>query len=416
MKDLSLTGKSELKYILPLIIISLIPRIGYFLFELYSFDGLPVAYDTEWYLEHAYAFLASLKVDMDVNGIFYLGYYSLLALLLGIFKSSTVIVLFQMIVNALTVVLVYKISHALFNRRTAVLAGIIYAITFQIIYWSIFIITDSFFISLLLLTVYLLIMSYKSESAMYRYLFVACSLYMLIFRPTGLVTLTFIFVYIMINLNYRGLKDYWIGKRLYLLLAGLVIILTAGLLIIKSGLLDSLIYSLEGHLIWLLSENYATGRLFDIETPYDYKYEAQMDTNYFNNFALSFFINNWNHILVLYARRAMTFLGVWVWKIGDADLLIKLKYLLPIALGGLLGIAGISSIVRNRILKETSILFLVVLSIQFFCLIFFMDSAYRYRVPSLVFLGILVAYGIDRVIDFGESFFDNKDSHIKVTL
>lgn len=397
--------KTDSRNILFLVILSLLPRLTYFFNELFSADGLPIAYDTDWYLEHAYAFLSSYKVNPDMEGVFYFGYYSLLAILLWVFKTYSTVVLIQMITNALSVILVYRIAQILFNTRTAIIAGVIYAFNFQVIYWSIFIITDSLFISILLFTVYVLLMSYQSDKKSYRYLFAASSLYMVILRPTGIVTLTFIFVYIMINLDFTAIKTFWTGRRQLLLYGGLLAAIFVIFYTLTSGRVAPLFYSLQDYLGYLLREFYATGRMFDIETPYDYKYSARMDSNYFSNFAVSFFINNWNNILVLYGRRALSFIGVWVWKFGELDVLTKLKYLIPFSIAGSLGFIGLAGIFKKKILKEASILFLVILSIQFFCIFFFMDSAFRYRVPSLVFIGIIIAYGLDRTIDFIKKLF-----------
>lgn len=397
--------------ILLLVIISLLPRVLYYFTRLLSAEGLPIAYDTKWYLDHAYAFLSGFHVSPDMEGIFYFGYYSILSILLLIFKAYSIVVLFQIITNALSVILVYKISQILFNTRTAVFAGIIYALNYQIIYWSIFIITDSFFITTLLLNVYFLIMSYRSDKKTYRYLFAASSMYMVFLRPTGIVTLTFILVYIMINLNFNALKEF-LSIKCFLLLFFIILIAVTGIIMV-SGRVAPLINSLENYMEYLLREFYATGKIFDIATPYDYKFNARLEPNHFNNFALSFFINNWKDILVLYGRRAVSFFGVWVWELGGLNMLSKLKYLLPFAITGTFGFIGLGVILKKKIFKEVSILFLVILSIQFFCMFFFMDSAYRYRVPSLIFIGIIIAFGIDRTIDICKKLFTGRQELIR---
>lgn len=380
-----------------LLLLALVPRLAYYFNRLLSEKGLPQAHDTEWYLRHASLLLSNFHIDIDFNGIFYLSYYSLLALMLVFVKTQAGIVFIQMLINAASVVLVYKISILLFNRRTGILAGVFYALLWPVIYWSIYIITDSLFISLMLLQVYFLLKAYDTGKKSYWGLFTATSLYMVFFRPTGVVTLTFVFVYIIINLKTKGYVNKY---KPYIICAGVVAAIAAVYLagvVSASSLGRSLYYNMR----WLLLHNYAEGRIYDIVTPYDYKYRAVTGPRFSDNFVISFFINNWNHILVLYGKRIVSFAGVWVWKLDSVGMLVRLKYILPVTAALFVTGAGISGMIRRKIFRKASILIFVVLSILFFTVFFFMDSAYRYRVPALVFLAIIGAYGVDICIDVG---------------
>jgi hypothetical protein len=112
---------------------------------------------------------------------------------------------------------------------------------------------------------------------------------------------------------------------------------------------------------------------------------------------------------VLYFRRLISFIGVWVWNFDGTSLVGIIKYfirlcvLIPI-------VSGIYYMKKNRIMKEASLILFVILSIVFFCVFFFMDVSYRYRVPSLAFIGIVAAYGVDRLLALGEYLFHNYSS------
>lgn len=376
--------KSEWPYIFIVTFTALFTRLKYF-FYLYCNitpdNGFPRAYDTNWYIEHANAFINSFKIDMTIDGIFYFSYYSLLSLLIKLFKSEITIVLFQMVLSALSVILVYNIALLLFNRGTAFFAGILYAFTWPVITWSAFIITDSFFITLLLLNVFFLLKVFENKNKYYKYLFVISSIYLLFFRPTGIVSLAFIFIYIFAHMN---------GNKRIFVSALIFVTMTSFMAFQYIESLKPLVESFNINLKWLLEENYSNGQIFDVPTRYDYIFNAVKEVKYFNSFAFSFFINNWFHILVLYIRRAVFF---WAFSLENFSI-TKIYYIIVYAFG----FFGMASIYRNKIIKRTSILFLIIFSIMFFCILFFMDSAFRYRAPALVFANIIAAYGLERFV------------------
>lgn len=394
---MQLFRKNPVRDILVLVTMSLLPRVVYYFYNLISEGGLPQAHDTQWYLEHAQLLISQRHIDFDFNGVFYLSYYSLLALLLLIFKTPAAVVFVQMLINAFSVILAYKITLMLFNRRTAVITGMIYAFLWPMIFWSIYIITDSLFISLLLLQVYFLLKAFEERKRVYGYSFFFTSLYMIFFRPTGIITLTFLCMYIIINLE---LKSYVNRHKAFVLCVGILAAATF-LYLAGSTILSPLKESLYNNMRWLLLDNYAHGRIYDIPTPYDYSFNAVTDTNIFNNFIVSFFVNNGKHIVILYGKRIVSFVGVWVWKLNEIGMADRLKYLVPAMTGCFIAAVGLSRMIKKEIFKKSSILVFVVMSILCFTVFFFMDSAYRYRVPAFVFLGMIGAYGMDGCIEVG---------------
>ena len=115
---------------------------------------------------------------------------------------------------------------------------------------------------------------------------------------------------------------------------------------------------------------------------------------------MSFFINNWYNIIILYLKRLISFIGVWIWNFDGSSLFSIVKYIIRLCI--LIPIvSGIYYMKMNKIIKKAALILFVILSIIFFCVFFFMDVSYRYRMPSLPFIGIVAAYGVDRLIILG---------------
>jgi 4-amino-4-deoxy-L-arabinose transferase-like glycosyltransferase len=388
----------ELIYIVPLTLFSLWVRLRYFFYLLNSGKGFPQSDDTKWYLDYAYSLMAHFKVGLDMNDILYIGYNVLLTLMLAVFKDPIAIIFIQVITASLSVILVYKISKLIFNRMTAVIASLLYAYSWDITLWSTYILTDSFFISLLLLSVFCLLKFYESGKNVYKILFIVTAIYMLIFRPAGIVTVSFIMVYVLINLNRATLLGFF--KRYKYVIGGvLVVAVISCLFVFTSNKLDPLIASLQFNAKKVLYNIYATGWLFDKASPYDHNYRPDYTINIFNSLILSFIVNNWDHILMIYGRRALALLGRWVFTIDLTSIRGVLRfgwYSLPV----IMFLIGTFAVIRNGLSKKASILWLAILASCVFCVIFFIDSMYRYRAPALPFVFIAAAYGADRVIQF----------------
>ena len=57
--------------------------------------------------------------------------------------------------------------------------------------------------------------------------------------------------------------------------------------------------------------------------------------------------------------------------------------------------------VRNHIIGRAAILWWIVFAVFVFCSLLFIDAMYRYRFPAMPFIGIIAAYGLDRLISGG---------------
>lgn len=386
---------SDMFAIIPLVLLALYEIVGHY-FWLLSTKGLPQSADSKWYVEYARCLTINLTDGLDINDVLYFGYNLLLSMLLDICKDPALVVLVQAVTASFSVILVYKIARLLFNKTTAVIASVLYCKTYDITLWSMYVLSDSFFVSLLLLCVYLLLMSFESDKKIYKIFFVVASLYMLVFRPTGILTMAFILLYIAIRLPQDTIFEFI--KKYRLLVGGLAAAICAAFIYLYlDHKLDLFIQSVQFNAKKVLYNIYAKGWIYDLPTPYDYFFKPDYQINVFNSLVLSFIINNWDHVLIIYAKRAAAFLGRWVWAINFQSLSGFLKFADQAALVALF-VIGTMAAIYNRIFRKASVVWLIILAAFLFCILIFIDWMYRYRLPAVPFIAIVIAYGAERVL------------------
>ncbi|GAA3409694.1 glycosyltransferase family 39 protein [Paenibacillus hodogayensis] len=380
----------------PLLSLSLWIRLRYFFYLKTSGKGFPDAADSQWYLSYARSLMSDFSIGAHMNDIMYFGYNLLLTVLLALFKDPVAVLFIQAVTAGLSLLLVYQIARMLFNRTTAVVASLIYAYSWDITLWSTYILTDSFFISLLLLCVYFLLKSLDTGKRTYKVLFALTAVYMCIFRPTGILSLFCILIYLFIRMD-KGKALLFVKKHRYVIgtAAVAVIALFAGLLL--TGKLNPLIASLQLNAKMVLYNVYAKGWIYDHASPNDHFFRPNYQIDIGDSLIASFLIHNWDHVLVLYARRAVAFLGRWVWT-TDLNSLGGIKRFAYDMLPVVMFVVGTVAVIVQKRFKQASIVWLTVLSIFIFCIVVFVDGMYRYRAPSIPFIAIAVAYGADSCI------------------
>jgi 4-amino-4-deoxy-L-arabinose transferase-like glycosyltransferase len=387
----------EILYLLPFVLLSLHVRLRYLFYLQNSGKGFPQSEDSQWYIQYAYALMNDFKIGLHMNDLMYIGYNVLLTVLLAIFKDPVTIIFIQAIAAGLGVILVYLISLKLFNRTTAVLASFFYCnYSWGITMWSAYILSDSFFITLLLICVYFLLMFMESGKRFYKIGFIASAVYMLVFRPTGIVSVFFIAIYVLINLP-EGTVSAFIRKYKLVLAASAAAAVATVLYVFMSDTFTPLVTSMQFNAKKVLYNIYANGWIYDQATPYDHHFKPDYTINICNSLILSFLINNWDHVLVLYGKRMLAFLGKWVWdtNLSSVSGILRLaEHIFPLFLFA----AGIADAFIVKRFRRSSIIWLLILAVFMFCIIFFIDAMYRYKAPGLPFIAIAVAYGASSVI------------------
>ncbi|WP_284638560.1 glycosyltransferase family 39 protein [Paenibacillus silviterrae] len=388
----------EFIYIIPIVLMSIKVRLDYVLYRFHSGKGIPYSDDSQWYLNYASALMNNWKIGLHMNDILYLGYNLLLTLLMALFKDPKVVVIIQAVTAGLSVVLVYQIARILFNRLTAIIASLFFYDIWGITMWASYILTDSFFISLLLLCIYLLLMAFETKKKAYFVLFIVFSIYMLVFRPTGVVSLAFILFYIMYRkrLNVSVIASF-IKKHKYIVGSAAALLAAVSIYLVAGHKLTPLIASIQFNAKMVLYNIYAKGWIYDRASSYDYAYRPDYRIDIMNSLVLSYMIHNWDHIMVLYGRRVIAFLGMWVWKTDVTHVrgIVKLFYnLLPT----FLFIVGTVAAIVNGIFRRTSIIWFTFFAVFAFCIVLFIDGMYRYKAPALPFIAIAAGYGAERLL------------------
>jgi 4-amino-4-deoxy-L-arabinose transferase-like glycosyltransferase len=337
---------------------------------------------------------------MNIDEILYMGYNLLLTGLLALFKDPVAIVYAQALVASLAIILIYQIGRILFNKRTGVIAGLFYLYNWDVTLWSTYLLSDSFFVSLLILCVYLLIRALESRRNQDRILFVAAALYLLLFRPTGVAVVAVLTLFVLFRLDHAGLRRFAARHRWLLAGSLLTVVLLAGSLYVAhyfDGFFESLRYNVK----LVIYNVYAKGRIYDIATAYDYYYRPNYTIDKFDSLGLSFILNNWDAVSVLYFRRTVAFLGVWAWMTPLRSMIDVAFYLFKL-LPAVLFVAGTVAAIREGTFARAALLWGIVLAVFAFCILLFIDAMYRYRFPAMPFVGIVAAYGLDRIISGGQ--------------
>jgi 4-amino-4-deoxy-L-arabinose transferase-like glycosyltransferase len=389
----------ELLPVVPLVLLSLYRTLSHPVWLVLSGRGLPRSQDSDWYLNYAQGLLTNFSIQMNIDEILYLGYNLLLAGLLALFRDPVAIVYAQALVASLAIVLVYQIGRILFNKRTGVIAGLFYLYNWDVTLWSTYVLSDSFFVSLLILCVYLLVRAVDSRRKTDIALFAVAATYLLFFRPTGVVVAAVILLHILVQLGQERLWRVWLRYRhpISVVVALLVFLVGAGF---AGHFFDGFIDSLQYNVKLVIYNVYAKGQIYDIPTAYDYFYRPNYSIDKLNSLSLSFIINNWDSVSVLYIRRTFAFLGVWAWMTPlrtTADYLFYLYKLLP----AILFAAGTVAAIRAGTFGRAAVLWGITLAVFAFCILLFIDAMYRYRFPAMPFIGIIAAYGLDRIINGG---------------
>lgn len=380
--------------ILPIVLLALARTLTFFFWLRSSGRGFPQAADSQWYLAYAGGLLENFRIGLHMNDILYFGYNTLLALLLAVFKDPVAVLFVQAVIAGLSVILVYKIAAILFGRVTAVLAALFYATRWELTLWSMYILSDSLFISVLLLCVYFLLMAFETGGTGYKGLFVLSAVYMMLFRPTGVAAMAVILLYIAIRLGWRRLAA---GAARYRGwgVAALTAAATGCGYLYSQQLLDPLLQSLQVNAKMVLYNVYAKGWLYDLATPYDHGFRPDYRVTVFDSLVLSFIVNNWDHVSVLYVKRAIAFLGKWVWEIDLRSPAGIGQFLYNAAPTFLFAVGSIAAL-RDGRFRQTSIVWLLIAAVFAFCLLLFIDWMYRYRYPAVPFIAIAAAYGAEQ--------------------
>ena len=94
--------------------------------------------------------------------------------------------------------------------------------------------------------------------------------------------------------------------------------------------------------------------------------------------------------MIMMKKKAQAFLGYWVVYSSPIYKLSMFIFSIPTIF---FAIGTIGCLIERKIAKA-SILYYIIASVFIFCVIFFIDNMYRYRVPAMPAIYIITAYGV----------------------
>ena len=143
---------------------NLINELGIFFFALiakllFVFNsGLKIGSDTAFYLNVTHRLLG-LPSSESIRAIYYIGYPLFMSVILILFSASSlhlVVVVAQVLLGALSCVFLFKSILLLIPKRTGVawILTTVYIFNFDVLQWDPYILTDSFNLSIVVITTY----------------------------------------------------------------------------------------------------------------------------------------------------------------------------------------------------------------------------------------------------------------------
>lgn len=286
-------------------------------------------------------------------------------------QNNVLIVIFQIIIQSLTAVLLYRIGAVLFGLRIGVFAGVIYALFWELIQWDMYILTDSLFTAMVVLLLYALIRAQQTGDSK-RWLIFAFVLFALILlRPTALPVAVSVIWFI---------TSGW-GLRYRLAMA----LLALGIFILWVGefwIFDTTSrYGADAYVKYFQSL-FVDGIV--IRDRPEYTLHVQWDPGFTSHNAITF--------IWVFVNRLIGFWYIWTAAFSKSHILYNILTMVPLYVFGLLGL--VTSYRKGVHKKIITFMIMVIGTYWVFQGITEVDYDWRYRLPVLPFVILFAAYGI----------------------
>lgn len=323
-------------------------------------------------------------------------YPSFLALIYKIFGRNILIArLVQAIIGSITVCLFYLIAENIFNRTTALLSGIFTALYMIFIFYTKFMLSETFFSFILALTIYLIITVKGPGLIRFFLIGLSCGALTLT-RSSGLFMPAITFIVFWNKAKTMG----WPGKK--------TLPVTLALLISFAAVITPwTVRNYMAHKAFVPISTNGGLNMYQAVHPVDGKIpemgprrDAVADkgfliqdevkrNNYFLRQAIEVYKNDFRGALKSYATRFLFFWNIIDWNATDGNIInYHFIFIMPFA------IFGIVFSLKNR--KNASPILLTIL--YFFSLILLFQGAPRFRMPIDGYIIIFGAYGIYELV------------------
>lgn len=304
-------------------------------------------------------------------------YYWLYPFIISFFgKGLFWVIVFQIFIQGIGSILIYKITKNLFGFMAGIFAGISYGFLWELFQWDIYILTDSMFIFYLVVLLCAAIIAKEKNKPRYWVTYFIILAMGLLLRPTILPIVASSLLFLIWNLK-RDKKVIIIGLFLIFVLGGLF-------LVIPSSLNSRL--GPGGNFLHFV-DLYKRGIVIN-DRP-EFTVLAQWD-NYFS-------FKNFFLFLKITLLRLLFFWTPYTKNFSSAHNVLGFLSLAPLYLLGCYGFA--KALYTRKEIRVVVYLLSSILFIWFFHSVTEIDFDWRYRLPIFPFVIIMSSYGAVSVIN-----------------
>ena len=347
-------------------VLALAIRIG-----AWGVKGTVTSSDLVWFQSVCDGWLTSPLAAFRTERLVYSGFALPLCIVLALTGGSLQAwVAVQIVLSALSCVLVYYTGTRLVERTAGVIAGLSLAVLWDSFHWVLYVLSDTMFVFAVALALWALTRHHREPSPRNRALAWVSLGLVAVTRPFGLPIVVGWLAYDLLPRDHE--------YRLGLLPNPLVtaVLGAAGLAVVvssKAYLLSERIYTLWSHgvVIWG-------------DPTFNYHFAARTGSS-----LVEFLLLNADHMVVLAALKVAVFFLPFVPRFSTSHVLLNLA-LVPLTVGGFVG--AVRSIRRRsphfRIWGTPAVMVLLIVAVTY------VDFGWRYRAPLGPVFVLLTAYAV----------------------
>lgn len=310
----------------------------------------------------------------NIDKPYYWGYASVLALFRKIFSSDMPIIIFQNILSAVVVIVIYKTIFLIFeDKTTAFIGGIIYCYFYPFLDWNYILYSDSLGVSLEIICIYLFFLQKKQtgrKRVMTVLLFAVIGVMFLLIRTTAFISLTVMTVGLINQLSEKK------RRAVYISLAVCIAAVLAFMFFKSSG--EHSPASRLEYYIELFRNGTVVYGGFNINIP------QEMFDSGMRIFCMIFLV----------ILRAVCFWGIAFPYMPVSEMVINTLQILPIFIFGLCG-----AVKDRKNGRKCGILVAVVIASNIVQAFSEVDFEFRYRIPIYPPLIIISAYFLNGLFE-----------------
>jgi hypothetical protein len=182
----------------------------------YFYFNLPrLGEDSSRYIYAAEALLSGQPLEPRAQSYFGYIFFIAIAKILGLNNSG--IVFLQILLFCVATYYLYLIGILIDSKKVGLLAAIIYGFNLDLIKWNLYILTETLYISLVIITIYYFLLLLNDQRTLKNYFFlIGLAILLLVTRPNGLVIVPILSIYLAVRM-YGFLKIIMISSAIFLI-------------------------------------------------------------------------------------------------------------------------------------------------------------------------------------------------------